>query len=175
MPEDTNTNSLGQYRSALQTATLAAEQGNTELALEVIQCALRKLYLEKDTIINDSHDEDAQAIDLMLNQRYLEYRSKLEPRSPYLSLAIKSLIIAAIVVSALLLTATVAFKQMRNVMHIAARHVVSQEFRESKELVAIVKSTAEKAVERALSDGRERTSVENQDDVKDEKKRVKKR
>jgi hypothetical protein len=53
--------------------------------------------------------------------------------------------------------------------------VVSQEFRESKELVAIVKSTAEKAVERALSDGRERTSVENQDDVKDEKKRVKKR
>ncbi len=135
MPEKTDANSLEQYRAALHTATLLAEQGNTELALEVIKCALRKLYLQKDSIIDGSFHEDVQAIDLMLSQRYLEYRSKLEPRGPYLSLAIKSLIIAAIVVSALFLTGTVAFKQMRNVLHVAAAHVVSQEFRQSEELV----------------------------------------
>lgn len=172
MPEDTNTNSLEQYRAALRTVTLLADQGNAELAFEVIKSALKKLYLEKDTIINDSHEEDVQAIDLMLSQRYLEYRSRLEPRYPYLSLAIKSLIIAVIVVSALLFTGIVALKEVRNVMHVAAKHVVSEEFRQSKELVAIVRSTAEKAVERALSDRRERTSADNEDEVKDMKKRV---
>lgn len=107
------------YSDVLKAATFLASKGDVALALNLVKTSLEKLFLEKEGLKSRDieNEEKLNEIEVLLTQKYIAFRSKLEgERRPYWRTFINTFIIGIIAAVSIMITSTFIFYLTKSVI-----------------------------------------------------------
>lgn len=105
--------------AVIDTAKFLAARGEIELALKLVKASLEKLYIDKEGAIQTDAENQKQMneLELELNRKYVDFRSKLENnKRSYWQIFLKALIISSVISISLIITSSIMFYQLRSTM-----------------------------------------------------------